>query len=349
MRVGIDASELAGSGHGGVRTSINLLLRALRDHAPDVEPVAIAPRPVEVPPGVELRATGGPRRPMFWRRSRALRRAVAGLDLFHSPVTAFPDLPSLPLTATIHELPFVVDYHLEGQRRALAQWYWFSRALGRCSVLVAPTAVTARQMELAHPASPRRTMIVPHPAPPAPEREQHGHDGSMLYVGRLEKRKFVRGFVAGAALCEGEIRLVGRQPARRLRDLEAFSRRNGIGARLRCYGEVDEETLDRLYRRACVVVLLSISEGFGFPVLEALSRSVPVLVARHTGAAETGGEAVLAVDPLDREAVAAAIRTAATPEHRARVARLGPARALQFSFERTARGYREVFARALAR
>ncbi|MDH3592008.1 MAG: glycosyltransferase, partial [Planctomycetota bacterium] len=112
-------------------------------------------------------------------------------------------------------------------------------------------------------------------------------------------------------------------------------------------GVVDDETLDYLYRQACVVGLVSLSEGFGFPVLEALARGVPVVVCRGTGAAETGGDAVLAVDPTDAAAVAAALERAASPEHRAFVHRRGPARALEFTAERTAHGYTKGFARAL--
>jgi hypothetical protein len=53
------------------------------------------------------------------------------------------------------------------------------------------------------------------------------------------------------------------------------------------------------------------------------------------------------VDPGNREEIAAALREAATPAHRERIAVEGPARAMEFTPERTARGYLEVFQRAL--
>lgn len=349
IRVGIDASELKPGAVGGVPTAIRLLLRALKGHAPGVEPIAVAPREIEAPPGVEVRVTGGPARSRPWRRSRALRRAVSDLDLFHSTVTAFPDLPDKPVTATVHELPFVVDYHYEGQRRALAQWRWLSHALGRCAALVAPSRVTLDQMVTAHPAAWRVTTVVPHPAPPAPDHEQHGHDGSILFVGRLDRRKCVESLIRGAAGSGGEIRLVGAHAARRRDEIERVARACGAFDRLRFLGVVDAEALDRLYGCARVVVLCSASEGFGFPVLEALARSVPVIVSRDTGAAEVAGEAALLVDPGDADQITAAIERTGEAEWRGRIARVGPARALEFSPERTARGYAEVFARALAR
>jgi glycosyltransferase involved in cell wall biosynthesis len=346
LKIGIDATELRPGAVGGVRTAVYLLLDALRNFAPDVELCALAPEPVETPRGVRCVATGGPRRPLFWRRSRQLRRHLRGLDLFHSPVTAFPDA-RVPVTATVHELPFVEDFRLEGQVRALVQEYWISRAMSRCRALVAPTQATLRQLGVAHPAAPRITSVVPHPAPPV-DRASHGHDGSLLFVGRLDKRKCVEAMLEGAAgALPGEIRLAGEQPARRRRAIEEVAARAGLGDRVRFLGVVDAISLDDLYCRACVVGLLSASEGFGFPVLEALARGVPVVVAKGTGAAEVGGHAALAVDPSGREEVAAALRTASTPEHRQRIAVEGPARAMEFTPERTARGYLEVFQRAL--
>jgi len=346
VKVGIDVTALRGL--GGVPTAIRLLLDALVRHAPEVDVVALAPRPVGVPRGVEMRATGGPVRPRRWRRSRALRRAARDLDLFHSPVTAHPRW-DVPTTATVHELPFAVDVRLEGVRRAFAQLAWLDRALHHCRGLVAPSRVTVRQMEAAHPAIARFTRVVPHPAPPAPSEEQKKPDGSILFVGRLVARKGVDALLAGAALVDGQIRLAGPcPPAARLR-VEQAARRHGVFERLLVLGAVDAETLDYLYRQASVVVLLSASEGFGFPVLEALQRGVPVVVAADTGAAETGGDAALTVAPGDAGAVAAALARAVAAEWRTEVRRRGPARALFFTPERTARGYVEVFRRALAR
>lgn len=347
MKVGIDVSELRNGAVGGVPTAVRLLLDALHRHAPDVDLVALAPRPVEVPAGVTMAATGGPRRPLLWRRSRALARAARGLDLFHSPVTAFPDLRGPALTATVHELPFVVNARLEGTRRAWTQLYWLGRGLARCRALVAPTHATLRQMQLAHPAAARVTRVVPHPAPPAPDGEQKKHDDSLLFVGRLDRRKCVEALFNGAVGTKGQIRLVGPHDLDARSRLRRIARRCGVEERLLWLGVVDDETLDYLYRNACVVGLLSVSEGFGFPVLEALARGVPVVVAAGTGAAEVGGDAVLAVDPTKRDAVHAALVRAAAPDYRDEVRRKGPARVLEFSPERTARGYVEVFARAL--
>ena len=348
MKVGIDATELRPGAIGGVRTALYLLLDALHRFAPDIDVVALAPGPVEAPAGVKVVQTGGPEKPRRWRRSRQLRNAMTTLDIFHSPVTATPPSNGPVLTATVHELPFITDHRLEQPARSVAQWYWLSRAMGCCAALVAPSHATLRQMILAHPASARIAHVVYHPAPPSPACEQHGHDGSLLFVGRFDKRKGVEALMHAAASTEGPIRLVGPHDDEGRARIESAAERYGVRDRVSFVGVVSAERLDELYCSACVVGLVSASEGFGFPVLEALARGVPVVVGEGTGAEEIGGDAVLVASLRSDEEIAAALRKAREPEYRAMVARLGPRRVLEFTPEKTARGYVEVFERALA-
>jgi len=292
VRIGFDVSELGGA-PGGVPTAITLLLEALAAHEPDVEVVALAPRDKKVPRGVRFVATGGPARPRAWRRSDALAEAVERLDLFHSPVLAHPAFERTPVVATVHELPFVVSHELEGVWRALAQWRWLTRAMGRCRAIVAPSRTTLEQIRAVHPGAVRITAVIPHPAPYVDEM-QHDHDGSLLYLGRLDRRKAVEKLLEGCARFRGTVRLAGPHEPERRAELEALAERLDLDGRVEFAGEVDESTRNFLLRKAGVVALASWSEGFGFPVLEALGRGVPVIVGRGTGAEEIGGDAVVA-------------------------------------------------------
>ena len=60
--------------------------------------------------------------------------------------------------------------------------------------------------------------------------------------------------------------------------VEAEAARLGVAARMTFTGRVDEETLDRLYREAAVLVLPSAREGFGLVVAESAARGTPVVV-----------------------------------------------------------------------
>ncbi len=348
LRVAVDATELAPGVVGGVRTAVRLLLQALHEHGDGIELTALAPRAVPGPAGVRLQTTGGPVRPRRWRRSGALQAALRGFDVFHSPVTAHPpELEHGPvLTATIHELPFVVKPSLEGPIRMLVTWGWLKKAMERCAAVVVASEATRMQVRTIHPGFADRLYVIPHPCPPVPPPPAGGngeHDGSILFVGRLDKRKAVGKLLEGASEHPGEIRLVGPHKGRARRGLEQLARKLGMADRVRFLGQVDDAELDRLYRKALAVGVISVSEGFGFPVLEAIARGVPVLATWYTGAAEVGGDAVMRVEPKAPFQIREALKKAADPEYRRKLAQAGPARAAEFTLERTARAYVEMF------
>jgi glycosyltransferase involved in cell wall biosynthesis len=88
----------------------------------------------------------------------------------------------------------------------------------------------------------------------------------------------------------------------------------------------------RLTRTARALLFPSISEGFGLPVLEAMSLGTPVLTSDASSLPEVAGDAALLVDPYDTAAIAAGIaRLDADEGLRARLAAAGPGQAERFS------------------
>ena len=70
---------------------------------------------------------------------------------------------------------------------------------------------------------------------------------------------------------------------------------------------VSTAALQSLYRRAKAVLVPSLLEGFGIPVLEGMASGTPVIASRSSSLAEVGGEAVQYFDPLDEASIAASI------------------------------------------
>lgn len=66
-------------------------------------------------------------------------------------------------------------------------------------------------------------------------------------------------------------------------------------------GRVSDLVLDALYSNATIVVYPSLDEGFGFPILEAMSHGVPVVGSNRGSIPEIAGDAAILVDPMDVE------------------------------------------------
>ncbi len=91
-------------------------------------------------------------------------------------------------------------------------------------------------------------------------------------------------------------------------------------------GYVSAETLASLYRRAAIFAFPSLDEGFGMPVLEAMSHGAPVITSQSSALPEVAGDAAILVDPFDTDAIAEALlRLADDPDLRDDLAhRRGP-------------------------
>lgn len=81
-----------------------------------------------------------------------------------------------------------------------------------------------------------------------------------------------------------------------------------VADQIRRYEYTSLSLMVSLIRGAKAVLFPSLYEGFGLPVLEAMSLSTAVLTSRAGALAEVAGEAALLVDPYDPQAIASGIR-----------------------------------------
>ncbi|HET7219625.1 MAG TPA: glycosyltransferase, partial [Vicinamibacterales bacterium] len=132
-------------------------------------------------------------------------------------------------------------------------------------------------------------------------------------------------------------------------DLARLNERTGRATPLVTFaGAVPEQTLVALYRRAAALVYPSRYEGFGLPLLEAMSCGTPVIAARSSSIPEVVGEAGVLLDPDDEAGWEEAIaRVLDDPGHVAQLTRLGLARAATFSWRRTATETVRIYRRLL--
>jgi len=109
-------------------------------------------------------------------------------------------------------------------------------------------------------------------------------------------------------------------------------------------GFISEEELVVLYNGASVFLYLSLYEGFGMPVLEAMECGTPVITSSAGSIPEVAGEAALFVDPKNPEEIAHAILQIITDaELRNLMIEKGFKRAKRFSWTNTAQQVLEIY------
>lgn len=99
-------------------------------------------------------------------------------------------------------------------------------------------------------------------------------------------------------------------------------------------GYTTDDELRWLYRNAAGFVLMSLLEGFGMPVIEAIEYDLPCLVSSSSILTEIGGEAMLGADPLDVESIVAGMNALANMSDDQRALRNAQARAHLLTFAR---------------
>jgi len=113
-------------------------------------------------------------------------------------------------------------------------------------------------------------------------------------------------------------------------------------------GPVSDAGRRALLENATLLAYPSIYEGFGFPVLEAMTIGVPVVAANRGALPEVLGDAGTLVDPENADQLAAAIQTMATDDAAAAAsASRGTIRARQFDWRHTARSVRAAYQQAI--
>jgi len=166
----------------------------------------------------------------------------------------------------------------------------------------------------------------------------------VLQVGRIETRKNQVAALAAVEKLQNTTLVVAGPERDR-----AITARLRASSRCRVLGRVDPATLNLLYASARAVVVPSLYEGFGLPVLEAMSRGQVVVAARNSSLPEVGGDAAIYVDdPNQPDQLAGALTKAMRDgTERANLIAAARTRAAEFTWDRCAKGVADVIREVL--
>lgn len=264
------------------------------------------------------------------------------VDVAHSPTPLLVPARAAHRVVTIHDL-----YFLDRPEATTAEVRRDYAALvrahaGQADLVVTSSHHMAGEVAARLDVDPARVVVCPGGAPAWAPRPDVPADGPVVCIGTLEPRKNVPG------LLDVWERLVRRgEPVPLLvlaggagTDAAAVTARIAsppLAGHVRYDGYLPDDRREAFYKQARLLVVPSLDEGFGLPVVEACAAGVPVVAARRGALPEVGGDAPVYLDPLDTDAWADTIRDLlGSPDRLEDMRQRGLQRARAFSWTRTA-------------
>lgn len=266
--------------------------------------------------------------------------------VLHCTSSSMPFFSLVPRVLTVHDaIPVVMGDGWSSQavtrfRRGLA------RALHAAAAIIAVSESTKRDLvSLFDLGSAKIHVIhwgcdVPSSEPLRAKQSSGNARRYVLGFGGAAPRKNVERLIRAFSRLKGfhdiDLVLVGVGGELARRRFAAVAGEVDSHARVRLLGYVQEAELEELYRNAACLAYVSLYEGFGMPVLEAMARGVPVVTSDVSSLPEVAGDAAILVDPSSCDAIAAGLREILSGAAADLIAR-GMARARTFSWSVTAR------------
>jgi glycosyltransferase involved in cell wall biosynthesis len=337
LRVAYDAQALV-SGDGGtgkgaqLRNLINSRCAHFQGYAPSADKKEFT--------GI---VRGGAGRYLIWQQASLPRMLKPWKpDVFLAPYNTAPLwLPSgTQLVLVLHDLILLQNFRASSARMRIINSY--RRRLIPFSVARSRHVLTVSEysrIAILQSFPDTRVTVIPCTIPETwftpPDASLQRGNYILLATGTPPHKNAARALCAYASYVKRSgagatnLRVVGLALAGE--EFHSIVRDAGIGDKVTFEPFVSSLTLQQLYRQARAVIVPSLMEGFGIPVLEAMASGTPVLASRSTSLAEVGGNAIGCFDPLDEESMAAAIYDLlANPELCLQRSRKGYERAARF-------------------
>ncbi len=289
-----------------------------------------------------------------WGLPRLLEKLQA--DLLHSMQFITPLRSPCPTVATVHDMVWRLHPETIEQPRRNYYRLMVPRSLKAAAGILTNSEATARDVRRCLPGVANRVQVTAFGTPtwlarenPAAPPQPAGQENPFfLFVGTLEPRKnlpnllgayerFLDGLRDQGMAAEQwpRLLLVG-ACGWKMRGLQKVLDVFPYPDHLQWRDYVPAAELSRLYREALALVFPSLYEGFGFPVLEAMSLGLPVMTANRGAMAEVAGQAALLVDPLDQDQMARTLHRLHTDiDLRRSLAEQGPRRSQEWNWQQT--------------
>jgi glycosyltransferase involved in cell wall biosynthesis len=231
------------------------------------------------------------------------------VDAFWGPRHQLPlALPSgIRATVTIHDLVFRDSGETMRFPGREIENFFTPRALARAGTIAVVSQFTRQRLQHHFPQYAHKVVVVPGASMLADVAADEsvvsaGRGRYFLFVGTLEPRKNLPRLLRAFHRYCNEIpqplplKIVGGS-GWGSEDIAALVGDLKLTQRVELLGKIDDRKLHKLYSEAYALLMPSLYEGFGLPVVEALSVGVPVITSQDSAMAEVAGSAGYYVDP----------------------------------------------------
>ena len=251
---------------------------------------------------------------IFWQQCylpRLLKKHEA--DLLHAEAYTMPLNCSLPVLLNVHDI-IALEY---------PQWCSFQNvchmrallpgSIRRAAKCLVPTRHVAQRLQAVLGVPFRKIEIVPWGvdyqrfSTVSQLLEFELPENYFLFVGNLEPKKnlefLLKAYADSAQQCQCALVIIGRAGWKCTSLQQTLRNWSGPG-QVRWLGRVPDPVVTAVYQKAKALIMPSLEEGFGLPILEAMASGIPVLHSNHPALVEVAAGAGLAFSPYDSNELA---------------------------------------------
>lgn len=291
---------------------------------------------------------------------------ILGIDLFFMPHINFISLsPTCPSILTIHDLSYLKFKRFFSFRKNL--WHALintKNLIKRFDKIIAVSENTKNDLiELCHVKPEKIKVIYSAISKDYKIVEKNNEQlnkikekyslpqNFILYLGTIEPRKNIIGIIKAYEIMQNKNKdladyklvIAGKQGWKNKNIIKIWQQ-SKYRNKIKFLDYIPCQDKVYLYNSACLFIYPSFYEGFGFPPLEAMACGIPVVTSFISSLPEVVGNAAIMVDPYNVNQIALAMEQVLTnPDLKNNLIKKGLAQASQFSWEKTAKQYLELF------